>query len=335
MIKEAIDKVVRGIDLNRDEMTGAFEEIMTGAATPIQIGAFITALRMKGETVEEITAAARVMRSKAAVIDLGEEEDIVDTCGTGGDVSHTFNISTATAFVLAGCDIKVAKHGNRSVSSQCGSADVLEELGVKISLPPERVKECIKKIGIGFMFAPMFHSAMKYAVEPRKDIGIRTIFNILGPLSNPANATHQIIGVYRPEITELMAQVLLNLGARAAMIVHSDDGLDEISISAKTRITELKNKKIRTFYVQPKNFGFKQVDISAVKGGTKQENAKIIIDILNGQRGPARDIVLMNAGAALMVMEEARDFKDGVRIGAEAIDSRWALNKLEALRLEK
>ena len=335
MIREAIDKIVKRIDLNQGEMTQVFEEIMTGAATPVQIGVFITALRMKGETVDEITAAARVMRSKAAVIDLGEDEDIVDTCGTGGDVSHTFNISTATAFVLAGCGIKVAKHGNRSVSSQCGSADVLEELGVKINLPPDRVKECIKKIGIGFMFAPMFHSAMKYAVEPRKDIGIRTIFNILGPLSNPANATHQIVGVYRPELTELMARVLLNLGARAAMVVHSEDGLDEISISAKTRITELKNKKIKTYYVQPKNFGLKQVDISAVRGGAKQQNAKIIIDILNGQRGPARDVVLMNASAALMVMEEARDFKDGIRLSEESIDSRWALNKLEALKLEK
>lgn len=335
MIKEAIDKIVRKIDLNQDEMTQVFDEIMSGSATPIQIGAFITALRIKGETVNEITAAAKVMRKKAANISLGEQEDIIDTCGTGGDVSNTFNISTATAFVVAGCGIKVAKHGNRSVSSQCGSADVLEELGVKIDLPPEKVKVCIKKIGIGFMFAPVFHGAMKFAAEPRKQIGIRTIFNILGPLSNPANATHQIMGVFKPEITETMARVLANLGVQGAMVVHSQDGLDEISISAKTKITQLKNKKIRTYYIQPKNFGLKKANLSHIKGGTKQENAGIILDILNGKKGPQRDIVLMNASAALLIMEEARDFRDGVRLAEEAIDSGRALEKLELLRLER
>lgn len=335
MIKEAIDKVVRKIDLNQEEMSKVFEEIMEGVATPIQIAAFITALRMKGETVEEITAAARVMRGKALNISLGEQEDIIDTCGTGGDVSNTFNISTAVAFVVAGCGIKVAKHGNRSVSSQCGSADVLEELGVKIDLPPEKVKECIKRIGIGFMFAPVFHGAMKFAAEPRKQIGIRTIFNILGPLSNPAKATHQILGVFKPEITETMARVLSNLGVKAAMVVHSDDGLDEISLGSKTKITELKAKKIRTYYVQPKNFGLKRVDCSFIKGGTKKENAQIILDILNGQKGPQRDIVLVNASAALLVAGEARSFKDGVRFAEESIDSRRALEKLELLRLEK
>lgn len=335
MIKEAIDKVVRRIDLDEEDMSQVFEEIMTGAATPIQIAAFITALRMKGETVSEIAAAAKVMRKKAASISLGEEEDIIDTCGTGGDVSNTFNVSTVAAFVVAGCGIKVAKHGNRSVSSRCGSADVLEELGVKIDLPPESVKKCIEKIGIGFMFAPVFHGAMKFAAEPRKQVGIRTIFNILGPLSNPAGATHQLMGVYKPELTETMARVLLNLGATGAMVVHSQDGLDEISISAKTRITQLKNKKISTYYVQPKNFGLNRADVSLIKGGTIQENARIALDILNGKRGPQRDIVLMNAGAALMVMEEARDFKDGMRIAAEAIDSRRALEKLELLKLEK
>lgn len=254
MIREAIAKVVKKIDLTPIEMSQVFGEIFDGSATPIQIGAFITALSMKGETVDEITAAVTVMRQKAANISLGEKEDIIDTCGTGGDSSNTFNISTAVAFVVAGCGIKVAKHGNRSVSSQCGSADVLEELGVKIDLPPERVKECIRKIGIGFMFAPIFHGAMKFAAEPRKQIGIRTIFNILGPLSNPATATHQIMGVFRPDFTEVMARVLANLGVKGAMIVHSEDGLDEISISARTKITELKNKKIRTYSIHPKNF---------------------------------------------------------------------------------
>ncbi|MDD5449543.1 MAG: anthranilate phosphoribosyltransferase [Candidatus Omnitrophica bacterium] len=335
MIKEAIDKLAKRIDLNGEETAQVFEEIMTGAATPIQIAAFITALRMKGETVSEISAAARVMRNKAARVTLSEQVDIIDTCGTGGDVSNTFNISTATALVVAGCGIKVAKHGNRCVSSQCGSADVLEELGVKIDLPPERVKQCIEKIGIGFMFAPVFHGAMKFASEPRKQIGIRTIFNILGPLSNPAGANYQIIGVYRPELTETMAKVLAALGAAGAMVVHSHDGLDEISISAKTKITELRNKKIRTYYVQPTNFGLRRAPISFIKGGTRQENAAIIMDILNSKKGPKRDVVLMNASAALMVMEEARNFKEGVRIAAEAIDSRRALEKLELLRLEK
>lgn len=335
MIREAIGKVVRSIDLGQGEMAGVFEEIMSGEATPVQIAAFITALRMKGETVDEITAAARVMRKKAAAISLGENEDLIDTCGTGGDSSNTFNISTAAAFVVAGCGVKVAKHGNRSVSSRCGSADVLEELGVKIDLPPVKVKRCIKKIGIGFMFAPVFHGAMKFAAAPRKEIGIRTIFNILGPLSNPASAAFQIMGVFKPELTETMAKALANLGARAAMIVNSEDGLDEISISGKTKITEYKNKKIRSYYVQPKNFGLKRAALKSVRGGDKKANARIILDILNGKRGPQADIVLMNASAALVLMDEARDFRDGVRIACEAVDSGKALEKLKLLKLAK
>jgi len=335
MIREAIDKAVRKVDLTQQEMTQVFEEIMSGMATPIQVGAFITALRMKGETVDEITAAVKVMRTKASTIDLGAEEDVIDTCGTGGDVSHTFNISTTAAFILAGCGIKVAKHGNRGVSSQCGSADVLEELGVRIDLQPYRVKECIEKIGIGFMFAPLFHGAMKYAVEPRKQIGIRTIFNILGPLSNPAGANYQVIGVYRPEVMENMAKVLLNLGTKAAMIVHSEDGLDEISLSAKTRITQLKNKRVSTYYVQPKNFGLRRSDLVAIQGGSKEVNAAIILNILKGQRGPARDVAVMNASAALVIMENARDFADGVKIASESVDSGQALEKLELLKHEK
>jgi len=335
MIREAIDKVVRRIDLGQGEMAAVFEEIMSGEATPVQIAAFITALRMKGETVDEITAAAKVMRKKAAAISFGEKEDLIDTCGTGGDSSNTFNISTAAAFVVAGCGIKVAKHGNRSVSSQCGSADVLEELGVKIDLPPEKVKRCIKKIGIGFMFAPVFHGAMKFAAAPRKEIGIRTIFNILGPLSNPAGAAYQIMGVFKPELTETMAKVLANLGARAAMIVHSEDGLDEISISGKTKITEYKNRKIRSYHVQPKNFGLKRANLYSVRGGDKKANARIILDILSGKRGPQADIVLMNAGAALVLMDKAKDFRDGVKLAGEAIDSGRALEKLKLLKLEK
>jgi anthranilate phosphoribosyltransferase len=335
MIKEAIGKVVRGIDLGQAEMADVFQEIMGGGATPAQIGAFITALRMKGETVDEITAAARVMRKKASSISLGEKEDLIDTCGTGGDSSNTFNISTAAAFVVAGCGIKVAKHGNRSVSSRCGSADVLEELGVRIDLPPARVKRCIMKIGIGFMFAPVFHGAMKFAAGPRKEIGIRTIFNILGPLSNPAGAAYQIMGVFKPELAETMARVLANLGARAAMVVHSEDGLDEISINGKTKITEYKNRKFRSYHVQPKNFGLRRANLHSIKGGDKKANAKVILEVLRGKRSPQADVVLMNAGAALVLMDEARDFKDGVRIAQEAIDSGRALEKLELLKLEQ
>ncbi|MEI8176793.1 MAG: anthranilate phosphoribosyltransferase [Candidatus Omnitrophota bacterium] len=243
-----------------------------------------------------------------------------------------FNISTAAAFVLAGCGVRVAKHGNRAVSSRCGSADVLEELGVKIDLQPDQVRSSIQQIGIGFMFAPVFHAAMRHAALPRTEIGIRTIFNILGPLSNPANATHQIVGVFNPAITELLARVLANLGVQGAMVVHSEDGLDELSLSAKSKVTELKNGRIRTYAVQPKNFGLKRVDIARIRGGERLENARIILDILQGKQGPARDVVLMNASAALVVLEEARDFKDGVRIAAASIDSKAALQKLEMLR---
>ena len=344
MIKEAIEKIVKRIDLTEDEMRQVFDEIMTGKATLAQIGAFVTALRMKGETVEEITGAARVMREKSLKINAGkaavdidrddiniDEETIIDTCGTGGSGTNTFNISTTVALVVAGCGLKVAKHGNRAASSQCGSADVLEALGVKLDLGPEAVERCIKEVGIGFMFAPLFHGAMKYAVTPRKEIGIRTIFNLLGPLSNPANATSQVLGVYSADLTEPMAKVLRNLGTRRAMVVYGMDTLDEITITGKTRITELKDGRIRTYYVSPEKFGICKAPLDAIKGGNAAENAFIVSSILKGERGPRRNVVLLNAGAALVVGNKAKDFKSGIKMAEESIDSGKALDKLKKL----
>lgn len=341
MIKEAIDKVVRRIDLSEGEMSAAFDEIMSGKATPAQIGAFVTALRMKGETVDEITGAAKVMREKSIHVngakgsvgidrdDINiDEETIVDTCGTGGSGTNTFNISTTVAFVVAGCGLKVAKHGNRSASSACGSADVLEALGVKVDVEPDLVRRCLLEIGIGFLYAPLFHNAMKYAVEPRREIGVRTIFNILGPLSNPANATSQVLGVYDAKLTEVMAGVLKRLGVQRAFVVHGMDTLDEITITGKTRVSELKTGKIRTYYLTPGNFGLKKARLKDIEGGNAKENARIVMSVLKGDRGPRRDVVLMNASAALVSGGKVKDFKSGVKMAAKSIDSGCALDKL-------
>ena len=341
MIREAIEKVVRKINLSEGEMRTCFEEIMSGKATSAQIGAFVTALRLKGETVEEITGAAKVMREKSTQINVGkktididrddiniDKETILDTCGTGGSGTNTFNISTTVAFIVAGCGVRVAKHGNRGASSQCGSADVLEALGVKLDIGPDMVQRCILEIGIGFMYAPLFHDAMKYAVAPRKEIGIRTIFNILGPLSNPANATSQVLGVYDAKLTETMAAVLRNLGSKRALVVYGMDTLDEITITGRTKITELKNKKIRTYYVTPASFGMKKATLEDIKGGNARDNANIILYVLKSERGPQRDVALINASAALVSAFKARDFKTGVKMAAEAIDSGKALEKL-------
>lgn len=341
MIRQAIEKIVKGIDLSEYEMRHAFEQIMTGYATAAQIGAFITALRIKGETAEEITGAAKVMREKAVAIRAGgksvdidrddiniDEETIIDTCGTGGSGTNTYNISTTVAFILAACGVKVAKHGNRGVSSRCGSADVLEALGVKLDMPPVMVEDCIREIGIGFMYAPLFHSAMKYAVEPRKEIGIRTIFNLLGPLANPARATCQVLGVYDGKLTEVMAEVLKNLGCRRAFVVYGLDTLDEITITGKTKVTELKNGRIRTYYLTPEKFGIKRARLEDIKGGDARENSEIIQSVLRGDRGPKRDVALLNASAALVCSGKARDFKGGIKLAAEAIDSGKALEKL-------
>lgn len=330
MIREAIEKAGKRIDLTSAEMRGSFNEIMSGQAAIADTKEFLAALRAKGETIEEITAAAKVMREKAVCIRV-DEAALIDTCGTGGTGINTFNISTTAAFVAAGCGIKVAKHGNRSASCQCGSADVLEALGVKIGVDPERVAESIKKAGIGFMFAPSFHVAMKHAVLARKELGGRTIFNILGPLSNPANASYQVIGVYDEKLTETLAGVLKNLGLKRAFVVHGMDGLDEITIADRTKVTELKSGKLKTYFVSPEDFNIKTARLEDLKGGDARANAEIVMAVLKGEQGPRRDVVLMNASAAIVCAGGAKDFKAGMQMAAESVDSGHALEKLSAL----
>jgi len=344
MIREAIGKVVDGFDLTREEMVSCMNEIMTGEATQAQIGSFITALRFKGETVDEITGAAIVMREKAVRIDIGsnlvgidrediniDRETIVDTCGTGGSGTNTFNISTTVAFVVSGAGLRVAKHGNRGVSSVCGSADVIKALGVNIDISPEKVKECIEKIGIGFLYAPLFHNAMKFAIGPRREIGIRTIFNVLGPLTNPANATCQVLGVYKEELTNKLANVLNNLGSKRAFVVYGLDTLDEITITGETKVAELKNKNVTEYYIKPQDFGMKKAELSDIKGGTVEENADIARSVLQGEKGPRLDVVLLNASCALIACGMAKDFKDGIEIARDSIKSGRAKEKLERL----
>ncbi|HAS17939.1 MAG: anthranilate phosphoribosyltransferase [Nitrospirae bacterium RIFCSPLOWO2_02_42_7] len=331
MIKEAITKLVEKTDLTGVETETVMEEIMSGLATQAQIASFLTALRIKGETVEEITGAARVMRSKATRINVAAH-NIVDTCGTGGDRSHTFNISTSAAFVVAGAGVTVAKHGNRSVSSACGSADVLKALGVNIDIQPERVEKCVNEIGIGFLFAPVHHPAMRYAIGPRQEIGIRTMFNILGPLTNPAGASCQIIGVYSAHLTETLAHVLLNLGSTHCMVVHGSDGLDEITITGETRVSEGRKGKVRTYQIRPGDYGIKTGTIEDIKGGNADDNAGILKKILEGEMGQRRDIVLLNAAAGIFVGGKASDLNSAIRVAEESIDSGKALAKLEALK---
>ncbi len=331
MIKDAIDKVVNGIDLSEEEMIGAMNEIMGGDATPARIGSFITALRMKGETVEEITGAVRVMREKAVHIKT-RSKVIVDTCGTGGDGTHTFNISTVAAFVVAGAGLTVAKHGNRSVSSKSGSADVLKRLGINIEVELERVERCLDEIGIGFLFAPMLHNAMKYAIAPRREIGIRTIFNILGPLTNPAGATSQVIGVYDRKLVKPLAEVLHNLGSKHVFVVHGNDGLDEITLTDKTVIAELRDGRIEGYEISPEDVGLNRCWIEDLKGNDPEENARITEEILEGKGGAKRDIVLLNASAAIVAGGKANTLKEGLVVAAESIDSGAALEKLRLLR---
>ena len=343
MIKDAISKLVLKQGLSEQEAGDIMSEIMTGEATESQIASFITALRMKGETVEEITGFARVMRKFAtpirvrANVDVDREdinidrETIIDTCGTGGDKTNTFNISTATAIVIAACGLYVAKHGNRSVSSACGSADVLEALGVNLDIKPEKVEECIAKIGIGFLFAPSLHGSMKYAIGPRRQIGIRTVFNILGPLTNPASANAQVLGVYSEELVETLAKVLNNLGTRKAWVVHGKDGLDEITTADSTKVAELSGGKVKVFDITPEEFGFTRAKMQDLKGGNKEDNAAIIRDILSGNKGHKRDVVLLNAGACLFVADMVKDVKEGIKKAAAAIDSEKAKEKLDKL----
>ncbi|MBU0671777.1 MAG: anthranilate phosphoribosyltransferase [Candidatus Margulisbacteria bacterium] len=331
MIKESIKKVVEGKDLTREEAALTMDTIMRGDATPSQIASFITALRIKGETPDEITGCAEKMREHAINI-FPTRQNLVDTCGTGGDISGTFNISTVSALVTAGAGIGVAKHGNRSVSSRCGSADVLEALGIKIDIEPKKVEECINTVGIGFIFAPKFHKAMKFAMPSRKEIGIRTVFNILGPLTNPARATAQVLGVFHPDLTETMAEVLSNLGVERALVVHGMDGLDEISISDKTKVSHLKNKKIENYLIRPEDFGAHKAGKDEILGGTVNDNAEIALAILRGEdKGAKRNIVLINAAAAIFISGKAKDLKEGYKLAAEAIDSGAANRKLEEL----
>jgi anthranilate phosphoribosyltransferase len=330
MIREAINLLSQKIGLSEEEMVECMTEIMEGRATDAQIGAFLIALRMKGETVEEITGAAAVMLRKATKIKA--PEGVVDTCGTGGDMSNTFNISTTTAIIISAAGAPVAKHGNRSVSSSSGSADVLEALGVKIDLTPDKVERCLEETNFGFLFAPFLHPAMKFAVIPRKEMGVRTIFNILGPLTNPAGAKRQVLGVFSSELTETIAKVLGNLGAHDCMVVHGEDGLDEITVCNATRISRFHEGRIENFRIRPEDFGFSIHSKSHLIGGMKDVNARIALNILNGEKGPKRDIVLMNAAAALVVAGKTDDLLVARDIAAEAIDSKKAIRKLEEIK---
>ena len=341
IITEAVRALVDRKDLSRIEAAAAMEAIMSGAATNAQIAAFLTALRMKGETVEELIGFAQVMRQKAVKVRTraGEvvgatgtdREMLIDTAGTGGDASGTFNVSTATAFVVAGAGLKVAKHGNRSVSSLCGSADVVETLGINIELPPAKVARCVDEVGIGFLYAPLLHTAMKHVMAARREMGIRTVFNMLGPLTNPAGANAQVIGVYSDALTEPLARVLAELGTLRAFVVHGADGLDEISISGPSHISEVHEGVVRSSTVRPEDFGLSRATIQDLRGGDREEKAEIIRRVLAGEPGPRRNIVLMNAAAALVVGGKARDFKEGVALAARSIDSGAAAAKLAGL----
>jgi len=331
MFKEYLAQVIMGEDLSQEEAQQAMGHIMSGQASEAQIGSFLTALRMKGTSSVEIAGFAATMRQFSLPIRC-LSDDLLDTCGTGGDGKGTFNISTVAAFVLAGAGVTVAKHGNRGLSSSCGSADVLTALGVKVDLPPSAVELTINALGIGFMYAPVFHQAMKYAAKPRKELGFRTVFNILGPLTNPAQASRQLIGVYERDLTVKVAEALADLGIRRAMVVHSFDGMDEISSTTPTEVAEVKEGKIKNYVIDPRDYGFVPCDQAEYRGGSPEDNARIARSILQGEKGPKRDIVLINAAAALVVAGKAGDLKEGLALAAASIDSGAGLAKLEALR---
>ncbi len=344
MIRKAIAKVVEQEHLTEGEMIEVMNQIMSGECTPAQIGSFITALRMKGETVEEITGAARVMRERATPIRVGkgvldidrddinlDQETILDVVGTGGDGTNTFNISTTVSFVVSACGVKVAKHGNRSVSSACGSADVLEGLGVNLDITPEQVERCINKIGIGFLFAPALHGAMKHAIGPRREIGIRTIFNILGPLTNPAKADCQVMGVYREDLVEKLAGVLHRLGCKHGFVVHGRDGMDEITLTTETAVAEVSAAGVRLFTITPEELGLARCSMADLRGGDAAANAFIVRGVLEGEIGPRRDIVLLNAAYALLAVGACSTVQDGLTMAAEAIDTGRAAEQLKQL----
>jgi anthranilate phosphoribosyltransferase len=330
MIKDAIAKLADRSPLTEQEAESVMLEIMDGAATPAQIAAYLMGLRLKGETVGEIAGSVRAMRAKAIRISVGDPQ-VVDTCGTGGDGAHTFNISTTTALVVAGAGLTVAKHGNRSVSSKSGSADVLSALGVKIDVSTEQVAACIDEVGIGFLFAPLYHGAMKHCAGPRQEMGIRTILNLLGPLTNPAGAAIQVIGVYEGRLTSLLGNVLMHLGSQHCFVVHGMDGLDEITLTAKTRISEATGGILSNYLLDPAEFGLALVPAKQLAGGTPQENAAITRDILQGRKGPKRDIVCLNAAPALVAARKATSLQDGFLLAGQAIDSGAAAEKLARL----
>ncbi len=340
-IVDAIRRVVDGQHLSREEAESVMSGIMSGKATDAQIAAFLTALRMKCETVEELIGFARVLRAKASTVrpkctvqtafSGTEREMLVDTCGTGGDAAGTFNISTATAFVVAGAGIPVAKHGNRSVSSVCGSADVVEALGVRIDLSADAVARCIDEVGIGFLYAPLLHSAMKYVMLARREMKIRTVFNLLGPLCNPAGANAQVMGVYAEKLTDMMAQVLCDLGTQRALVVHGLDGLDEITISGETKISEVRDGEVRTYYVSPEDFGLERASIEQIQGGDARRNAEIIREVLADGGGVKRDVVLLNAAAGLVAGGKAHSLRSAMKMARESISSGAALTKLDLL----
>lgn len=331
MIKEAISKLIERQDLPRNITKQAMEGIMRGQASNAQIAAFLLALRLKGESVDEITACAEVMREHVTKIK-SKQKNLLDTCGTGADEAGTFNISTISALVAAGSGVIVAKHGNKSVSSKCGSADLLVELGVKIDIAPEKVEQCLEEVGFGFLYAPLLHPAMKYATPVRREIGIRTIFNILGPLTNPAGANFQLLGVYDKHLTEVLVKVLKNLGSKHVLVVYGEDGLDEVTTTGKTIVSELKDDKIKTYKIKPSQFGVGGASIQDLKGGDVTFNARIAYDILKGRGDNRRGAVLLNAGCAIYAADCAASIKEGVIKAAESIDSGKALQKLEQLK---
>lgn len=333
MIKEAIGKIIIGEDLSEDEMVAVMNQVMSGEATDAQIGSFITALRMKGETIDEISGAARVMREKATKVDAADAGDLlVDIVGTGGDASGTFNVSTTSTFVVAGAGVPLAKHGNRSVSSHCGSADVLEALGVDLSLDADQIGQCVRKVGVGFMFAPMLHGAMKHAIGPRQQIGIRTVFNILGPLTNPASANVYLLGVFTPDLIEKLAGVLARFDVRRALVVCGEGNIDEITITGETAVADLKDGQVETYRIKPEDVGLTRASLAEIQGGaTAEESAEQLRGVLKGESGPCLDMVLMNAGATLWAAGKAADLKGGVELARHTIESGAALAKLEEL----
>jgi anthranilate phosphoribosyltransferase len=330
MFKDYLKQIIDREDLSYSQMTEMMDELFSGQCTDVQIGALMAALATKGETFTELAGAAQAMRRKALRIQV-PLSTLIDIVGTGGDSLNTFNISTTTAFVVAGCGVPVAKHGNRAVSSKCGSADVLEALGVNLNLDPELVEEAVQEIGIGFLYAPLYHKALKYAAKARKEIGLRSIFNMLGPLTNPAAANCMLLGVYSSKLTEMFAEALKLLGAKHAFVVHGHDGLDEISVCSPTRISELKDGLIRTYDISPESYFGELAETASLAGGEISENARITKEILAGKTGPKRNIVLLNAAAALVCAGKAGNLKDGIRLAENAIDSGAAAEKLNQL----